>query len=181
MNTSIITNSLPHELIIKLAYYLDEKTLSYFTETCKFIKSFNFAKLILPSRIFSKIDDSFDINQMKITTLFCDVFNEYFMKSISYKLNIYLNKLVNIIDSITCNNINKRIRPSSNIIYSTFTPNRHQCIRTPNNKETHQFRIDDNYRNRRRMYVKQHSIMNISKVTYDYLRKKHFNVLALIY
>ena len=90
MNTSIITsqtNSLPYELIIKLVYYLDEKTMTDFITTCKYIKGFNFNKLLLPYRIIYDFDTLYmhkqSISQWFKKTL-CSIYYNY---NIKYHIN----------------------------------------------------------------------------------------------
>lgn len=181
MNTSIITsqtNSLPSELIIKLIYYLDEKTLSEFSSTCVFIQNFNFKKLLIPYKVLYDYDMKYVIDKNNILEWF-----EHTLKRIydNNSMNDYLKDLCDTFDTIANNNISDRIKKSSDIIYSNLSVNRHQSIRCPVNRETHDFRIDNKPTDRRYIKTKLHSIMNINKFTYTHLRRNHFTVLGLIY
>jgi len=181
MNTSIISspsNSLPNELIIKLVYYLDEKTISVFTTTCKYVKEFNFGKLLIAYKIMHEYRQSFYVNNHNVLTWFAETLNHcYYNNSVKH----YIQDLIDICDKISIYNVKHRIKTATSILYSNSSTNRHQCIRHPINRDTHQFRIDGRPTDRRYIKTKLHCILNINRFTYSYLRKKHFTVLALIY
>ena len=181
MNTSIITsqtNSLPRELIIKLVYYLDEESLSNFTTTCKFINEFNFGNLLIPYKIVYDYEDAYYMGNENIADWFKKT-----LTAIYYNNNLkhYLQDLVDTCDKISIYNITGRIKTVSHIIYSNLSTTRHQCIRIPIDRDSHQFRIDERPTDRRYIKSKQHCILNINRFTYSFLRNKHFSVLALMY
>ena len=181
MNTSIITsqtNSLPRELIIKLIYYLDEETISAFATTCAFVKAFNFGALLLPYKIIYDFKTPYYIHKQSIVYWFRTNIKSVY---ISDKIIYYLKDLIDTIDNITQNNISKRIKTSKNQCYSVTEPNRHQCLRHPINRDSHQFRIDEKPTHRRYINTKLHCILNINRFTYSHLRRNHFTVLALMY
>ena len=181
MNTSIITsqtNSLPCELIIKIIYYLDEKTISEFATTCKFVNTFNFSGLLLPYKIIYNIGTAYYIHKQNIIQSFKNTLSSMYQ---NYNVKYYIIDLIDVFNNLSRYNIKDRIKSKTNNIYSINGPNRHQCLRHPINRTTHQFRIDEKPTDRRYIYTKLHSILNINKFTYTYLRKHHFNILALIY
>ena len=180
MNTSIITsqtNSLPRELIIKLIYYLDEETISAFATTCAFVKAFNFNAIMLPYKIINNFETRYTPHQSMTAWFKNNIRSSY----INYDMTYYLKDLIDTFDTITQSNITKRIKTQRNSSYSVSTPNRHQCLRNPIQRDTHQFRIDEKPTHRRYINTKLHCILNINRFTYSHLRRNHFTVLALMY
>lgn len=175
MNMKTPIDSLPTELIIKLIYYLDEKTLSDFIQISKYIYRYNFAKVLIPYKIIYNIDKSSKNRVLK--WLNYKFYKDYDINS----FNVYINDLSNALNKINKYNIDERIKLPSNIIYSIRDLKRHQCLIYPIDKATHKFRYDKKATDRRFIISNQHCILNINEITYKFLRKKHFDILALIY
>ena len=96
----------------------------------------------------------------------------YKFKDDSFTIFHYISDLSEVLDMIILNNNNN----NKNNIYSNKSINKHQSLRQPTNSLLH-----DHTPNKKFVYCNLHQVMNITKNTYNFLRRKHFNVLGLIY
>lgn len=154
---------LPCVLIRKIIFNLEINEIYRILLTNTTLLNFNFQKFCIPqifrNELICKTQDSNEVYELI----------KYFKNNINYSLGQYLNDLIDIIDSnIYYNQRDKK--------YSVFN-------KSFKFKKTVNFIYNkinfDKIKNPK--YSKIHNVYRINYFTYLQLKKKHLNILALIY
>lgn len=181
VTTSIFTsnqNSLPYELIIKLIYYLDSSSIKEFSNTCSYIKKYNFYRVLIPYKILDTYEYRDILYSCNIKDWFNKNINLLYFEDNNYSNNnilMLIEDLICIIDNTIIQNISTRIYfTNSNIMYS-----KRQYIHK--NLKNTSIETLLNLEKKEISNVRLHEILRIPAIMYRRLRRSNFNVLALMY